>query len=60
MGWTMEETPTEIRLLSPRIQDKVELDKVLEPQTAEESEDESPYFSLEYQLRDFLADNLGI
>jgi hypothetical protein len=59
MGWTMEETPTEVRLLSPQI-DKDKLGEVLEPPAADEDEDENPYFSLEYQLRDFLADNLGI
>jgi endonuclease len=55
MGWTMEVTPTEVRLLAPG----VKLDEVLGP-PAEDDEDESPYFSLEYQLRDFLADNLGV
>jgi hypothetical protein len=55
MGWTMEETPTEIRLLAPGTQGKVDLEEVLGPA----GEAESPYFSLEYQLRDFLADNLG-
>jgi endonuclease len=55
MDWTMEVTPTEVRLLVPG----VKLDEVLGPR-AEDDEDESPYFSLEYQLRHFLADNLGV
>ena len=59
IGWTIEETSTEVRLLAPGTDGKVELEDVLGEVTETDGDDESPYFSLEYQLRDFLADNLG-
>jgi hypothetical protein len=59
-GWTMQETPTEIRLLAPGTEDKAPMvDHVLG--SAEDQEEEAPSppaFSLEAHLRDFLAANL--
>lgn len=59
-GWNRQDTPTEIRLLSPNIS----LSKVIEVlgetddgDTGSPEESESA-FSLEFQLRDFLATNL--
>lgn len=60
LGWTQQETPTEIRLVRP--------DSLMRPGAIEEvlgsGEDSiesasEPSFSLEYQLRDFLASNLN-
>jgi endonuclease len=59
MGWTMEETPTEVRVLAPGTKVKIG-EGVLEPPPETDGEDESFFFSLEYQLRDFLADNLAV
>jgi len=63
-GWTMQETPTEIRLIAPN--SNVSSHKISEilgtaetdPDSTNE-EDNLPYFSLEYQLRDFIASNLA-
>jgi hypothetical protein len=60
MGWTMQETPTEIRLIKPgAATDSGIIGEVLgsdEPVTDDGSD---PFFTLEYQLRDFLASNLA-
>jgi hypothetical protein len=60
-GWTMQETPTEVRLLAPGSeQGSTIVDEVLGGLEEGEIVDEaSPSFSLEYQLRDFLASNLN-
>jgi hypothetical protein len=58
VGWTLEETPTEVRLLAPGTQDKVQLDDVISS-SVDDDGDGSSTFALEAQLRDFLADNLG-
>ncbi|MCP1974293.1 endonuclease NucS domain-containing protein [Bradyrhizobium elkanii] len=59
LGWTMEESPNEMRLIKPGLETSSEvLTGVLgrdEPVNDDEGES---YFSLEYQLRDFLASNL--
>jgi Endonuclease NucS C-terminal domain len=60
MGWSMEETPTEVRLLAPGSQGKVGLEEVLGSPVESSDDLESSYFSLEYQLRDFLAANLSV
>ena len=61
MGWTKQETPREFRLFAPGTSGEVNVDKIIGSPTEEaNSEDESPYFSLEYQLRDFLAGNFGM
>lgn len=60
MGWTKQETPTEFRLFAPGNQEKVNIEEIIGPPAEEaDGESDSSYFSLEYQLRDFLADNLG-
>jgi endonuclease len=62
LGWTMQETPTEIRLIKPGADsNSLVVSEVLGPtETAEEAEtDAAPFFSLEYQLRDFIASNLN-
>ena len=60
-GWTMQETPTEIRLIAPGSEPATEIiDEVLGSGEEDEITNEvSPSFSLEYQLRDFLASNLN-
>lgn len=62
-GWTLQETETEFRLLPPG--SVAEAGSVLremlqEPEQSDEiQEPEEAAFGLEYQLRDFLAQNLG-
>ena len=61
-GWSMQETPTEIRLIrpgAPITSDFVE--EILGSGSSVENDDgdTDPFFSLEYQLRDFLASNIG-
>lgn len=62
-GWAMQETPLEIRLVKPGTStDMAKVEAVLggsdEEVNFEPSEPSEAYFSLEYQLRDFLAANL--
>lgn len=61
-GWTMQEAPDEIRMIFPGHAACIDVvDEVLggADEPVREDVDESiPYFSLEYQLRDFLASNL--
>lgn len=57
-GWTMQETPTEIRLIQPGVSVGC-IDEVLGDDEPAGEEQDAPYFSLEYQLRDFLASNIG-
>lgn len=62
-GWTMQETPDEIRMIFPGHSARVDMvDEVLggadEP-VRDDGDEGIPYFSLEYQLRDFLASNLS-
>ncbi len=56
-GWTVEETPTEVRLL-PQGTAAPALDVVLGSDPDEEQETPEQSFALEYQLRDFLARNI--
>jgi hypothetical protein len=59
LGWKMDESPTEVRLIKPGVDVSPQtLTNILGRDDAEPSEDGTPYFSLEYQLRDFLAANL--
>jgi endonuclease len=57
LGWTMQETPTEIRLIKPGIAlpegDEPDFEK------PPDEKDDAVFFTLEYQLRDFIAANLG-
>jgi hypothetical protein len=60
LGWTLQETPTEIRLIKPgTVADDHLVNEVLGSEDLPEAENGQPYFSLEYQLRDFLASNLA-
>jgi hypothetical protein len=61
LGWTMEETPTEVRLIKPGAGASSQIvDEVLgPPNDLVNDEATEPVFTLEYQLRDFLASNLS-
>jgi hypothetical protein len=63
-GWSVRETPTEVQLIAPEA--AIEVIKIWPEdeqddgeQEGEESQQHKPFFSLEYQLRDFIAQNLG-
>lgn len=61
-GWSIQETPSEVRIIPPEAgASNREISEVLggEGIDAVPEEDEAPYFSLEYQLRDFIASNIG-
>jgi endonuclease NucS-like protein len=61
-GWGMQETPTEVRLIKPGTEfGSHAVGEVLgSGELADDADgDLEPYFSLEYQLRDFLASNLS-
>lgn len=58
LGWTMQETPTEIRLIKPGTETQV-VGEVLGPNESPDDDDNQSVFSLKYQLRDFLASNLS-
>lgn len=61
-GWSMQETPTEVRLIKPGANSGSEMvNEVLGSTDSNDADSEAgaPYFSLEYQLRDFLASNLN-
>lgn len=55
LGWQVEETDSEVRLASPHTSMPL-VSEVLGD--GEDAEPASTYFALEYQLRDFLAQNL--
>lgn len=61
LGWSMQETPDEVRLLMPTNQGTSPvIDEVLGVEGEEyEPEAAEAYFGVEYQLRDFLAQNIG-
>jgi hypothetical protein len=60
LGWTMQETPTEIRLIKPGAETSSQIvGEVLGSNNLTNDDDSDPSFSLEYQLRDFLASNLN-
>lgn len=61
LGWSVQETDDEVRLILPESHlTEEELNNILGNDTLE-TEDEQPIasFALEYQLRDFLAQNIG-
>jgi len=59
-GWTVEELETEIRLIVPGVAPSAaSVDSVLGSSDEGEAGSYEPSFALEYQLRDFLAENLG-
>lgn len=62
-GWSVLTSDTEVRLIRPGDTQTEIIDEVLgEPAADEEPSDEIPEaaFALEYQLRDFLSQNLGV
>jgi endonuclease len=60
LGWTMQETPTEVRLIRPGSDSASTIaEKILGNDELTSDESEEPSFTLEYQLRDFLASNLS-
>lgn len=62
-GWSMQETPSEIRLIEPGARDIAKVDQILGSSDEEEfepSETIGAVFAMEYQLRDFLAANLEV
>jgi Endonuclease NucS C-terminal domain len=62
LGWTMQQTPAEIRLIMPGTDASSEVvAEVLGASDASENPDAdvAPFFTLEYQLRDFIASNLN-
>ena len=59
MKWTVQETETEVRLLPPDAPHSIlEVDTVLGSPDQEPEESREQAFALEYQLRDFLAENI--
>ena len=54
-GWLVQETDSEVRLVPPG----TEIPASLGGETSEEEDQSEAVFALEYQLRDFLAQNLG-
>jgi RecB family endonuclease NucS len=62
LGWSVQETPTEVRLLMPgAASSETAIDTVLGQDTeVDESEASETSFALEYQLRDFIAQNLNV
>jgi hypothetical protein len=61
LGWSVQETPSEVRLRLPGDQvPETTVDAVIgEDLDSNQAEAPEAYFGLEYQLRDFLAQNLG-
>ena len=57
MGWSVQDTDSEVRLIVPGRSIDVDLDNEEEPAADDLSE---ATFALEYQLRDFLAQNLDL
>lgn len=61
-GWTMQESPAEIRLIRPGtdLGSQVISDVLGSGDASEDVDPEvASFFSLEYQLRDFIASNIG-
>ena len=56
VGWSVQNTDNEVRLAMPGSED---VDAVLGGEEPEEETQPEPTFGLEYQLRDFIAQNLG-
>lgn len=60
-GWRVQEADTEVRLIPPDISTPLaEIDRLLGGSGSEDDseEDVALVFTLEYQLRDFLAENI--
>jgi RecB family endonuclease NucS len=66
-GWSIEETETQVRLMPPDTNERtrehvaavLDEDGGVTTEIAESESDLSPAFGLEYQLRDFIAQNIG-
>lgn len=63
LGWAVQETESEVRLIPPdSTLNEAEIDSILGDDSLEheiETEQQEACFALEYQLRDFLAQNIG-
>lgn len=59
LGWSAQETPDEVRLVPPGAAETAVEAIMGEDVESNETEAANAYFALEYQLRDFLAQNLG-
>lgn len=61
LGWLVQETESEVRLIPPDSTfNEAEIDSILGDDSFEsETEPQETCFALEYQLRDFLAQNIG-
>jgi hypothetical protein len=63
IGWTVTETPTEVRLMAPGTSAEAQVEEVLGEADGVATDDlpaeTEAAFALEYQLRDFLAQNLA-
>jgi endonuclease len=62
LAWTMQETPTEVRLIKPGtdLGSQVVSEVLGSSDLPDDADaDVSSFFSLEYQLRDFIASNLS-
>src|SRR5438876_881806 len=58
MGWAAQNTENEVRLVMPGPAN-INVGAILGDDELEEEAQREPTFGLEYQLRDFLAQNLG-
>ena len=59
MGWSVQNTDTEVRLVMPGAVD-TSVNGLLSTDEPEDEAQPEPTFTLEYQLRDFLAQNLTL
>lgn len=58
-GWTLEETPNEVRLIQPSTdRPRADLSEILGDPTSDSPEAVEHSFALKYQLRDFIAANI--
>src|SRR3972149_4611500 len=62
MGWSVQETPTDVRLILPGTPGAAAMVETVLGEEAEIDQIEAPdaSFGLESQLRDFIAQNLGV
>jgi hypothetical protein len=61
MGWSIQETPSEVRLVLPGGQTSAAMMETVlgEEVEADEAERSEASFALEFQLRDFIAQNIS-
>ncbi len=58
-GWTVQETPTDVRIIPPETTAFEAVEAVLGESEGDEADTEEASFGLEAQLRDFLAQNMN-